>query len=105
MSATVVDTGGPYTTQQGYGRTSIVEYGGDLIRIEILVDAYAKQSYARVKLLSKHHTWEPLLEAPASLWHDRAPSYANRASDVAEAFTLQLQGDLVARARRVLDVI
>jgi hypothetical protein len=97
----LLDTTGHYTGSQSYGRTSTHLVHGRLVRVEVLVDAYAKQSHARAKLLSKVDTWEPLTALPSDAWHAGAPSYANRTSDAAGRFTEELEARLLVKAQRI----
>jgi hypothetical protein len=97
----LLDTTGHYTGSQSYGRTSTHEVDGRVVRIEVYIDGYAAQSFARAKVLSKLDTWEPLTSLPSSEWYATAPSYANRNSDVAATFTTELEARLLVKAQRI----
>jgi hypothetical protein len=102
MTIHLADTTDHYTTSQGYGRTSQHVAYGELVRIEVYVDSYEKQSYARAKIMTSDAGWQPLVEAPTSGWYSSAPSYVNKDTGTADQFTYRLRENLAIRAERVI---
>ncbi len=75
---------------------------GHTVRVRIHRDSYARQSFARVEVLTPALTWTELATAPVDEWHEVMPArYATRRAEALE-FLAEMALVLVDRASDIL---
>ena len=96
-STSVVDTVFAQNGQGSYRLTRVHHVLGYVVRIAVERDYYARQSHARVEVLTPQLTWTPLAYTPPTEWHPHTPLRH------ADAGTLAPIADqLLERVRRIL---
>jgi hypothetical protein len=98
-----------YSGEIGVHEDKCAEYiariGGEKIRVEIRVNSYARQSWAKAELLSVDKKWTRLVGEPEANWHETLWSIGLRRSstlDELHAAMDAVAGRLFFRAERVV---
>lgn len=89
------------TTGQGYTLTRAYQAGNFKIRVRVVRDGYARQSYAVAEVLSALLTWTELATNPASNWHG-STGHAATHPDTIVAELGGLADELARRAVAIL---